>query len=143
MLYLSYKQHFTSKKKKKKKKKKGLNRHKFLFCHVGNFCFMFVWLRVSSYFLGPSVLCYSFILFFFLFVFCFFFFWLLSFAFFCQFYPFFFLLKFGFFFLAFMPSIEESHPIIPSSFIWAWDQQDFSGMYRSILAELYVRLQSI
>ena len=38
------------------KKRKGLNRHKFLFCHFGNFCFMFVWLRVSSYFLGPFVL---------------------------------------------------------------------------------------
>ena len=47
------------------KKRKGLNRHKFLFCHFGNFCFMFVWLRVSSYFLGPFVLSQSFIIFFF------------------------------------------------------------------------------
>ena len=32
-----------------KEKKKGLNRRKFLFCHFGIFCLMFVWLRFSSF----------------------------------------------------------------------------------------------
>ena len=31
----------------------------------------------------------------------------------------------------------------PSSFIWAWDQQDFSGMLRSILAELSILGDSV
>ena len=74
MLYLSLKTAFHNI-ELKCKKRKGLNCHKFWFCHFGNFCFKFVWLRVSSYFFGSSVLCFSFIVFLFssfLFLFSFF-----------------------------------------------------------------------
>ena len=87
---------------------------------------MFVWLRVSSYFLGPSVFCYSFILFFFLFVFYFFFFGFCLLLFFVNFTPFFFFSNSDFFF-SFMPSIVRvsSHYTLllhlglgPARFLW-------------------------
>ena len=119
------------------KKKKGLNRHKVLFCHFGIFCFMFVWLRFSSYFLvvlfNVILSCFSFFRSYFGFVLFFF----------CHFFGFFFLSIFlffsdsDFFFLIWAVHYKSLMPLyLPSSFIWAWDQQDFSGMYRSILAEL-------
>ena len=128
------------------KKRKGLNRHKFLFRHFGNFCFMFslgmwfilffwsfcfmLFFHSSPFFFTFSCFpCFSF-----LFCFCFLFLFLyhfiisIFFVFPFRFFPFFFLLRCVFPFLSLdLAIIRVCYHHLPSSFIWAWDQQDLSG----------------
>ena len=113
----------------KKKKKKGLNRHKFLFCHFGNFCFMFVWLMLFFH------------SFFFIFVFCFFF---LAFVF-C------FFLSILLFFFSFMLSIVRvsSHYTLllhlglgPARFLWHVQIYP-GGVVREIAINLKIQWQYV